>query len=100
MSFDITTLDRRHSGRLYFSYYINSSGRDLSKNIVEFQKWREWAQESWGNGCDRDWAHTLKHAGNPNYKWGWTTDENKVRNQPRLYLRSDEELTLFKLKWA
>ena len=100
MSFDVTTLDGRHAGRSQFSYYITSSGRDMSANIVEFQRWRNWAQDTWGHGCERDWAFALgrsKEFTPP--LWGWVTDEQKVRYQPRLYLKSARELTLFKLKW-
>lgn len=101
MSFDVTTLDGRHAGRSNFSYYITSPGRDLSINIVEFQRWRNWAQATWGDGCERDWAYSLKRSKEFDvHRWGWLTDEQKVRNQPRLYLKSAEELTLFKLKWS
>lgn len=100
MSFTVTKLDRRHSGVEFFTYFITEQGGDYRGNCVKFQVWREWAQDTWGHGCDRSWSHALKRAGREPYKWGWYTDENKVGRHPRLYLKSDEELTLFKLKWS
>lgn len=100
MSFDVTTLDRRHSGIQYFKYFISHKGRDRHNNIIEFIKWRDWAQDTWGHGIDRDWAWSLQRTKQEPRVWGWFTDDNKVGNQPRLYLKGDGELTLFKLKWA
>jgi hypothetical protein len=99
MTAEVTKLDRRHSGHGVFEYYITSLGRDRILNILEFQQWRDWAQDTWGHGIERDWAYALRRNNQPTRTWGWLTDDNKVGNQPRLYLRSDEELALFKLKW-
>jgi hypothetical protein len=103
MTAEVTKLDRRHSGIEFFEYFITSRGRDRIPNILEFQQWRDWAQDTWGHGIERDWCYALRReisrGDQPARIWGWLTDDNKVGNQPRLYLRSDEELALFKLKW-
>lgn len=108
----ITKLDKRHSGRIWFAYYVvvttpdpwatlssstNASNLRLSRRT--FQMWRVWCNETFGPGCERDWVVDVANDFDPP-RWGWCTDERIVGTLARLYLKSEEELTLFKLKWS
>lgn len=101
MSAVVVKLDGRHSGRQSFKYFVTSEGRDFRSNLLEFQKWRTWAQDTWGHGCDQTWAYYLRSEWPEPFHWGWLTDSGKIGsgNKFRLYFKSDEELALFKLKW-
>jgi len=88
----IQKLDRRHSGRESFQYYIEPDATAYDKLIV-LQQWREWCWANFGPGCERDLAYRLKKS--HQLKWGWQTDHNECR----LYL-TEESLTFFKLRWS
>ena len=91
----VQKLDKRHSGRLLFKYYIepNPVPGVFSGKSATLQQWREWAWEQFGPGAERDTALMLR--ADRDWRWAWDTEQGKMR----LYLKGDEELSWFTLRW-
>lgn len=94
----ITKLDKRHAGREDFAYYVTVDRKTQRLAREEFITWRLWCEEQWGKGIELSWVYILKDQGY-NIKWAWVTDAEVAGTLPRIYLRGDEEMTLFKLRW-
>lgn len=98
MNYKVTKLDRRHAGTAWFKYHVTPISKSwvyTDKWIAEkqFLEWQSWCWATYGQGTDRDWHHHIKDSA----YWAYKT--NNVP-EPRLYLRGDEELMMFKLKFG
>ena len=94
--FIVTNLDRRHSGYPFMKYYVTPFGfrEESIRKLIEL---RNWCWETFGPGVERKYVTLIP---GPDHlesldAWAWHTEDN----QRRIYLRGDEELALFKLKW-
>jgi len=98
----LNKLDGRHTGRTWFSHYVTSSPTLSAREIriQEFINWRNWCQETFGPGCERNWATNYRVVHGVAPRWGWITDERIVGTFPRLYLATEAEVSLFTLKWG
>lgn len=90
MAMKVTTMDKRHKGRYYFSFYAVPSGLSFSERTKTFIEWRDWCWESFGPGTERDFTDHR-----PEAVWAWHSYEGEFR----LYFKSNKELNWFKLKW-
>lgn len=98
MEYKVTKLDRRHGGQKWFKYFVTHAklGWDYKerwKAEREFIEWQAWCWKTYGQGTERDWTHHIADTAH----WGWDTQKSHL---PRLYLKGDEELMLFKLKFS
>lgn len=93
----IKRLDKRNNGFGKFKYYVMPTSRRMHEI-------RAWCWETWGSSKElSEWlSDDVNFASNPlheahcyNDHWCWQNDEYYCR----LYLRTDEELAFFKLKW-
>ena len=101
----ITRLDRRHNGYNVFKYIVEvdiplSSGRDQRR--AKFKELRVWLWENFGPGCELGFV-TLNFANDKvdgvidsRERWAWDTEYKAMR----LYIKTDAEMTLLKLKWC
>lgn len=91
----IQKLDRRHTGHGVFKYYITPLGNtnDWSTRYNILQEWREWCWQTWGPGTERD--HAMRSRTTKDWPWAWDIEHYHCR----LYLRGDEELAWFGLKF-
>lgn len=91
----VQKLDRRHSGKLLFKYYITPSGvpGDFAGKKRTLHNWRSWCWEQFGPGAERDTALILRNENE--WRWAWDTEHGNIR----LYLKGDDELSWFGLKW-
>lgn len=90
----ISKLDRRHTGTKNFTYRVSVGGtRDA--RIIKFLEVRAWCTEMWGPGVEREFANIVKCA-----HWGWHTGRDILYDPLYIYLVSDAEASLFKLKWC
>lgn len=100
MSHEITTLDRRHTGFAEFKYFIKTKyDKRPSDAEHQFNELRKWCWETWGPS--KELEHWLKsshdmNAPCQNLHWAWHNDANANR---RIYLKTDQELVLYKLRW-
>lgn len=106
MGLKVTKLDKRHTGRAWFEYYVSPyvdpwqfPNNNLRQYRQLFQEWRLWCHETFGPGCERDWLVDIAQDFDPPV-WAWCTDERIVGTTARLYLKSEVELVTFKLKWG
>jgi hypothetical protein len=81
-----------------FKYFVSVTdpGWEYAKRAKmeqEFLEWQNWCWNTYGQGSERDWAYHLKDT----IKWAWDTRKSHL---PRLYLKGDAELMMFKLKWC
>lgn len=95
MKFKITKLDRRHSGHLWFKYFItpNTEGHGYTKRLADqevFVNIRNWLWDSYGAGAELEMT---QHIERPN--WAWVSDNGRLR----LYIVGDEELMMLKLRF-
>jgi hypothetical protein len=93
MDYRITKLDKRHSGHLLYKYSVAPiwhSAYTYNDAIYDqkFVNARNWCWKTWGPSSEL----TIPFL---NVYWAWDT-EFKHR---RIYLKDDEELTFFKLKF-
>lgn len=99
----VTTLDRRHTGFSHWKYYINKPGRPLGyiDSKQKFMEWRAWCWDMWG--ASKELYEYLDDIRFPtsilachNKNWCWRNDKDVCR----IYLRSDDELSYFLLRWS
>ena len=91
MDYKITKLDKRYNGYLFYKYAVKPIWRPeytyLSSEYDQlFVKVRNWCWEIYGSSTELGLLSRNKH-------WAWDT---KYR---RIYLKYDEELAFFKLKF-
>lgn len=103
MSYTITKTDRRHTGNHVMKYIIEVNlPRGFNKSrerINQFKEYRVWMWETFGPSCELDNITLIgDKLGEPSSveRWAWRTDFEHLR----LYIRGDEELAWFKLKWT
>ena len=62
---------------------------------------RDWCAEQWGMGIEAEHWHNHERIGLPARPWAW--DSHKHQGKPidngNLYL-TDQQMTLFRLRWA
>jgi hypothetical protein len=97
--FRVKQLDRRNRGYSDWKYYIDFYKRD------SFNSTREWAWGVWGASKDLDdWlldnssAELFPDTKPPSHNDHWCWCHNQYYR--RLYIRTDQELVIFKLKWT
>lgn len=86
----ITVMDKRHKGKLWFSFYVTPTMTSVRPKVDMFIIWREWCFETFGLGIERDLAHHREDV-----KWAWHTEDGLLR----IYFKSQKELNWFKMKW-
>lgn len=96
----IEKLDGRFVGHQYFKYRIYFSSVGKTNRFLQFVDIRNWLWDTYGSSSERDIILYLEDFKNTafNKKWAWHVDD-KSRDNVYIYLASDEELALFKLKW-
>jgi hypothetical protein len=87
MDMKIINLDRRFNGHADFKY------RAVFARTVDYCNAREWCWETFGPACELE-ARSARPGGN----WCFDMTANPTRRY--IYLRGDEQLALFKLKWS
>ena len=99
-NYTVKKLDRRYSGYRIFKYivepvYDRKVLSEMGAVRERFVGWRDFCWTSFGPGIEREWAVHLENIKRINQpKWAWDTDYGY-----RLYIRGDEELVLFELKF-
>lgn len=100
---EIKKLDRRYKGHEHFQYYVKVSEATLPWNLTGmhtmYHTMREWCWSTWGASKElNEWIFDLDQTYIPacqNEFWCWQNDEYFRR----IYLRTDKEMMLFKLRW-
>jgi hypothetical protein len=93
----ITKLDRRYNGYRWFKYIVEVDIIDRHERIEKFKEIRAWLWDTLGPGSELDMCAITAATG---YKgiaepWAWQTSHG----ERRLYIKTDADLTLLKLKW-
>lgn len=99
MTIKIKKLDKRNTGFSDFKYSVTST----SVYLQEFYEIRKWMWETWGASKElKEWMSdsrvilaSAEAISCQNEHWCWQNDEYARR----LFLRTDKELVLFKLRW-
>ena len=110
MNYKVTKLDRRHNGYNIMKYIVEvdwNLGESKDDRIQFFKDTRAWLWENYGPGTELKFV-TLTFDKSPNVlicpddpsirsveRWAWDTEFG----HQRLYLKSDAEMTFFKLKF-
>lgn len=94
----VVTLDHRYNGKGYFKYRIEFTKQDRAMEYIDCL---HWSVETWGMSCSLNLfldTDELVAKGTPD--WVWEEDHSTSFRKLRIYLKGDQELTLFKLKWG
>ena len=96
MTIKVKKLDKRNTGYGKFKYAVTST----SLYAKEFYEIRAWMWDTWCASKElKDWMLdyriALADVGCQNEHWCWQSDEYNRR----LFLRTDKELVLFRLRW-
>jgi hypothetical protein len=89
MSYKITKLDRRHNGYTWYKYYITPGNFEYHESRRLLTDLRNWCWDTYGPSAELGWNQEGS-------LWAWDTEHNNKR----IYLKSDAEMTLFKLKYS
>jgi hypothetical protein len=103
-------MDARYTGYPSWQFFIPRIKRQTGKtntpthyeSMQVFFQWRRWCWTVWGpskelsNWLDDCIPRPTIAAEDQNPQWCWVNDKNSTR----IYLRGDQELTAFLLKWA
>ena len=102
----VITLDGRHKGSNCWKYFVDCPTGLVSRQ--RFFEWRNWCHSTWGDSKELDeilddkkhslfayMRNTIHHPISHNKHWCWHTV-----SKYRLYLKSDEELSYFLLRWS
>ena len=89
MNYQVTKLDKRHSGYGFYKYSISPLVRTMPESVEALKILRNWCWATWGPSSELGWTYRGD-------KWAWDTEYKKKR----IFLNSDEELTLFNLKFV
>ena len=95
----VITLDGRHKGSTCWKYFVDCPTGLASRQ--RFFEWRNWCHSTWGDSKEldeilNDKTSITKYDPISNNKhWCWHTV-----SKYRLYLKSDEELSYFLLRWS
>lgn len=106
MKLKVKKLDKRFTGHDKWQYYIDFQRNHMEEDAREwFFAVRVWCWETWGPGRETNQYYSKKLESNPNIhpevkdkneSWSWINDEYKFR----IYLKGNEEATLFTLRWS
>jgi hypothetical protein len=90
MDYKITKLDRRHSGSHWYKYSVSPVVTlDKVRQTQLLIEARNWMWATYGPSAELG-AYTK------DLVWAWDTEHGNRR----IYLKSDEEMTFFKLKYG
>lgn len=103
MKLKIKKTDARYAGNKVFDYVVDvkSDSRGLPSlyRLEHFHEVREWCWTTWGPSIEREHyleMLRLKYQGKMNEHWSWHSEHGDTK----IYLRTEKELTWFRLKWA
>ena len=89
MKYKITKLDKRFSGHTLYKYSVSPSTYEYTQSKIDLIAVRNWCWATYGPSAELGWN-------SPGSIWAWDTEHGNKR----IYLKSDEELTLFALKFS
>lgn len=113
MKLEVRKLDGRNTGHTYFKYYARpfADYSHYKNRVVDnyFFEMRDWCWQTWGGSKELDeWLNDqnftisnialnrIHETKCQNVNWCWKNDRDAAH---RIYLKSDQELVLFKLRW-
>jgi hypothetical protein len=106
MKMKVKKLDRRFTGHNQWNYYVDFKQTMVTEDAREwFFAVRVWCWEQWGPSREANSFYSsrleLFPSDHPevldkNENWSWIMDEYKYR----IYLKGNNEASLFTLKWA
>jgi len=87
-------IDRRYNGGSIYRYMISVNSRDPIEEIKTFNEIRKWCESIWGDSYELHdaWAH-----GSDWPIWTWANDSKDKKRA--IYLKTDKECMLAKLRW-
>lgn len=107
MTLKIKKLDKRNNGYGMFEYYVNprhpptmNATMNVGRRDDMYHEVRQWCWETWGPSKELgEWAnvYAMNRTDSPcqNEFWCWQNDSYARR----IFLRTEKELILMKLRW-
>lgn len=99
--FSIAKLDSRFAGHKHFKYRVKILG-DYIVRYNSYIEVRNWCWETFGTSCERDILVELADKDESFVrKWAWHAEKyNKRFDECYIYLATDEEYVIYRLKWC
>jgi|688.fasta_scaffold419974_4 hypothetical protein len=87
-------IDRRYNGGNIYQYMIETHGMNSRDQIKTFNEIRQWCEVIWGRSYELHdaWAHDEDWP-----IWAWANDSKDSKRA--IYLKTDKEYMLAKLRW-
>ena len=103
-------LDKRFAGYVAFKWGIDFAipGRNRTVALATFNQVRDWCTATWGQSCEienyLDFIYEPNkdknlHTYEPNNHWAWKSSTESFKSW-RIYFKTDDELSLFTLRWG
>ena len=95
----VVKMDKRNTGNQYWRYYVEGRSIYTSDRRRQFYNWREWCWSNWGPSKelhDFDEADKFDEIESSNPRWCWLNKDGTRR----IYVRNDQLMELFTLRWA
>lgn len=98
--FTVSKLDTRFAGHRHLKYRIKLLG-DYTVRYDQYIQIRNWCWDTWGSSCERDILIELADKDESFIRrWSWHAEKyNKRFYDLYIYLATDQEYVMFKLKW-
>ena len=89
MDYKITQLDRRHTGYMFYKYSVSPVTLDRIRGMEQLVELRNWCWTTFGPSAEIGFTKMGS-------AWAWDTEHG----YRRIYIKSDEEMTFFRLKFG
>ena len=104
-NYSVLELDRRYTGSHHFRYRVRvNGGPDYPESVDNFRSMMDWCSQTWGNSVDVDHHRILEYNKyTTNDAWAWQLRQPGMRRPGidfHLFLKDDQELALFELKFS
>lgn len=88
-------IDRRYKGGGIYQYMLLVNSRNLIEEIRTFNEIRKWCESIWGDSYE---LHDVWASPSNDYPL-WTWANNSKDKKRAIYLKSDKQYMLAKLRW-
>lgn len=90
-------IDRRYNGGTIYQYMLLVNSRNLIEEIRTFNKIRQWCESIWGYSYELHDAWAWEDLLHDYPLWTWANDSKDKKRA--IYLKTDKEYMLAKLRW-
>lgn len=96
----LVKLDKRHTGYSDWLWYVERPNIfPIKESKKLFYEWRHWCWDQWGPSKELNEFEVddlFDGLNSSNNHWCWLNDQH---NRSRIYLRTDQDASMFSFRW-